>query len=305
MAVFADADGASVPTRPWGKPITMHTADPAKALTTAGPEVVVRRMHFDLDERVPRYWHSGSPYITHFFNALSIVFPEGERFFIDSVRRFEKDVRDPRTRLDVRSFIRQEAHHGHQHELYNRILADNGVPVTRPEAFLRSALSFVRRHAPARMQLAATITLEHFTAILANQLLTNPRNTDGMHAAMRPLWVWHAIEETEHKAVCFDVYRDIGGSELQRVLMMARMMIGFPFFITCIQLFFVAKDRKLFDHRDLRRFLAFAWGPQGFVRAVWPEIKAYFRRDFHPWQADNRALIDVWAPEYQNHRLGA
>jgi len=72
------------------------------------PAIVPRRVRFDLS-RVPKYWHSESPFLTYFFMSLSIVFPEGERFFIDSVRRYEDRITDPRTRAEVRAFIRQEA----------------------------------------------------------------------------------------------------------------------------------------------------------------------------------------------------
>jgi predicted metal-dependent hydrolase len=283
----------------------MSTNQEPAELDAKGPEVIVRRMRFDLDEGLPRYWHSDSPYLTHLFSALSIVFPEGERFFIDSVRHFEKGLQDPGLREEVRAFIRQEAHHGHQHGIYNRLISIGGPSLDRYEVFLGKVLGFVRRHAPHKMQLAATITLEHFTAILANQLLSNPRLTEGMHPAVRPLWIWHAVEETEHKAVCFDVYRAVEGGELQRILMMARMMFGFPFFITCIQLSLLLRDGKLFDLRDFRRYFAFVWGREGVVRALWPEIKSYYRRDFHPWQCDNRDLIDDWAHVYAEHQIGA
>jgi len=253
-----------------------------------------------------RYWHSDSPYITHFFTALSVVFPQGEKFFIDSVRRFEDRIVDPATREEVRGFVQQEAHHGHQHRLYNRLMSERyRLPLDRYDAALTRVLGFVRRWVPEKIQLAATIGLEHFTAILANQLLSNRAITDGMDSRMKPLWVWHAVEETEHKAVCFDVYQQVGGTYFQRVFMMARMMFGFPMVITAIQLSLLWRDGKLFDLRDALRFWRFVWGRCGFARAAWPEVKAYYRRDFHPWQEDNHALIEEWASEYGPFVVGA
>jgi predicted metal-dependent hydrolase len=266
--------------------------------------VVCRRMKFDLDADVPRYWHSESAWITHFMSALSVLFPEGERFFIDSVRHYEREIDDPALEREVRAFIKQEAHHSHHHQAYNDRVTAQGLGLDRWDAFVGRILRFVRRVAPPKVQLAATIGLEHFTAVLANQLLTNEKLTRGMHPAVRPLWIWHAIEETEHKAVAFDVYQQVGGGYWTRVLMMARMMIGFPLILHIIQLSLVRRDRRLTDWRDALRFARFAWGRDGFLRAIWPELRAWYHRDFHPWQMDNRELIEAWRGEYGPHVVG-
>ena len=118
---------------------------------------------------------------------------------------------------------------------------------------------------------------------------------------MKALWIWHAIEETEHKAVAFDVYQATGGSYLLRVLVMAQAMIAFPIAVGTIALLLLAGDRKLFDLRDLRRFIGFAWSRGGFVRDIGPSLKAYFRRDFHPWNDDNHELIEAWSGVYGPH----
>ncbi len=257
-----------------------------------GVHVTYRRMHFDLDERVPVYWHSGDPGKTHFFTALSLLFPEGEKFFIDSVRHFEDADLDPSTREEVREFVKQEAHHTYQHQIYNRLIAARGLNLDRYEALIRRALRLVRRLFSHKVQLAITVALEHFTAVLANQLLTN-----GMHPAVKPLWLWHAVEETEHKAVCFDVYQQVGGKYWMRVIVMARILIGFPFIITLFQLSLLMSDLRLRSFRAMWMSFRFIWGRGGFVRGVLPELKAYFRRDFHPWEVDNRELIPAWTAE--------
>ncbi|MAE94199.1 MAG: metal-dependent hydrolase [Deltaproteobacteria bacterium] len=264
-----------------------------------GVQVTYRRMRFDLEEGVPRYWHGGDPGRTHFFTALSLLFPEGEKFFIDSVRHFEDAELDPRTREEVREFAKQEAHHTYQHQLYNAAVAAQGMNLDRYQSFLRSVLRLVRKVFSHKTQLAITVALEHFTAVLANQLLTNPKLTEDMDPAVRPLWLWHAAEEIEHKAVCFDVYQQVGGTYWMRALVMARIMIGFPFVITIFQLSLLASDLKLASLKAMWRSAGFIWGREGFVRAVFPELRAYFRRDFHPWQVDNQGLIVLWAKEQQ------
>lgn len=251
-------------------------------------------MSFDL-EAAPRFWHSGSPFLTHFFTAMSLFFPAGEKFFIDSVRHFEGEISDPVLREQVKGFIGQEAQHSHHHRAYDRLMTRNGVPVTKYEGWIESVLQFVRRWAPHKSQLAATITLEHFTAVVADLLLSDPKFTEGMDEHIRPLWLWHAVEETEHKAVAFDVYQQVSGSYWLRALMMARIMIGFPLGIVAFQFLLLAGDGKLGNLRDIGHGLRVVWGRGGWLRTMAPELMRFFRRDFHPWQKDNRELIGAWA----------
>lgn len=258
--------------------------------------VQVRRMHFDL-EAAPRYWHSGSPFLTHFFTAMSLLFPGGETFFIDSVRSFDDQITDPLLREQVKGFIGQEAQHTHHHRVYDRLMTRRGVPVARYEGWIESILQFVRKWLPEKAQLAVTITLEHFTAVFANLLLTEPKFTEGMDPNVRRLWLWHAVEETEHKAVAYDVYQQVSGSYWLRALMMVRIMLGFPFGITLFQFLLLAGDRKLGGLRDIARGVPIIWGKGGLVRSVIPGLATFYRRDFHPWQKDNRGLIQEWAEQ--------
>jgi predicted metal-dependent hydrolase len=152
---------------------------------------------------------------------------------------------------------------------------------------------------PAKAQLAMTITLEHFTAVFANLLLSDPRTHEGMDPNVRALWLWHAVEETEHKSVAYDVYEQVCGSYWLRALMMARILLGFPPAIFGFQLALMVGDRNFGGARDFLRGLRLVYGPGGFFHTALPELLAFFRRDFHPWQQDNRRLIDEWAQRYE------
>jgi predicted metal-dependent hydrolase len=253
-------------------------------------------MRFDLDA-APRYWHSGSPFLTHYFTALSLLFPGGEKFFIDSVRNVQDQITDPALREQIDGFVKQEAQHSHHHRAYNRLMTRSGVPVARYEGWVNWALKQARRVLPEKARLAFTITLEHFTAVFAHELLTNPKFTEGMDPKVRALWLWHAVEETEHKAVAYDVYQVVGGSYWLRWLMMARVMIGFPFGIGLFHFLLMAGDGKLWDLRDVARGMRFVWGRGGFMRSVLPALMQFYRRDFHPWQHDNRDVVLAWTAQ--------
>src|SRR5690606_15705229 len=89
-------------------------------------EPVVRsNLDFKLNE-VPRFWFGDDPFITRMFDALSLTFPDGERYFIQSVRLFRDQITDPELKRRVADFIRQEAQHGIAHEKMNQVLKDQG-----------------------------------------------------------------------------------------------------------------------------------------------------------------------------------
>src|SRR5262249_54455281 len=140
---------------------------------------------------------------------LSIFFPKGEAFFIDSVKHFADRIESPRLRADIKGFVGQEAMHSREHHRYNRALARAGLPVERLERALVRRLDLLRSIASPEEQLAVTIALEHFTAIMANTVLEDGGVLAGADSRMSAVWRWHAIEETEHKAVAYDVYAEV------------------------------------------------------------------------------------------------
>src|SRR6185503_19926900 len=143
--------------------------------------------------RVPRDWANGDPYETTFMNALSTLFPEGEKFFVESVKQQKHHVTDPALERDVAAFIGQEAMHGREHRAFNDLLLADGFRETpRVEANLKWFLKRVRRRLSPMSQLAVTCALEHFTAMLAEGLLRDPRARQEMHPDVAPLWLWHA-----------------------------------------------------------------------------------------------------------------
>lgn len=282
----------------------MRATDPTPSTER---DIVYRRMQFQMEKGTPRYWHSNSPYITHFYTALSMSFPEGEKFFIESVKAFEHQITDPVLRRQVAAFAQQEAQHSVQHRVYNDVVVPEDAHdiVERSERIQRRRLALGRRFASDLSMLAATTALEHFTAAFSHQVLGNPEITRGMHESVKPLWVWHCIEETEHKAVAFDVYQAVGGGYWRRALAMARVTLFFPFALTVSQVRLLVRDGKLFDFRDFLRYLKYILGRNGLLRCMWPDLMTFFRRDFHPWQQDNYHLVQKWRSEYEPYVLEA
>jgi uncharacterized protein len=269
----------------------------------AGPDIARRDLRFDTLEHCDlRGWHPEGLHVAHFFNALSIFFPKGETFFIDSVRHFADRVRSPRLRRDVSGFVGQEAMHSREHRRYNRALAQAGLPVAALKQALARRLALVRSLTSPEEQLAITIALEHFTAIMADVALDAGGVFAGADPRMTAVWRWHAIEETEHKAVAYDVYAEVTAGTRsaywRRVRVMLLTTLTFWTLVFLYHLRLVRADGALWDVRGWGRLVRFLWLRPGVLRRLLRPWLAYFRADFHPWQHDNRDLVADWKASY-------
>src|SRR4051794_37495692 len=172
--------------------------------TPAELSITPRDRRFGRQAATPRLWHGGRVEATAIYNALSTTFPKGEAFFVESVRAF-CDGTPPKLAEEIKAFTTQEAIHSREHDAFNKRAADAGYDLTKLEQQVEHRLSFTRSRPPIA-HLAATMGLEHFTAIFAHQLLANPRHLPGADPDRAELWRWHSWEEIEHKGVAYDTW---------------------------------------------------------------------------------------------------
>ncbi len=263
----------------------------------AAPVVEQRDIHFDLGTADLCDWHPAGPQVSLYFAAFSPFFPEGEKFFIRSVRRFAEKVEDPPLRRDISGFIAQEAMHGREHRLYNTGLDRAGIPASAVENFVIRDLNWTERHFSAKAKLAMTIALEHLTAIMASVLLREPRALAHSDERVARLWRWHAIEETEHKAVAFELYQQVAPGWSGYALRCAMMLLTSVFFFLetfVVHLLFCWRAGCFWNLGGWMRAWWFLWGVPGVQRRMLRPWLAYFRPGFHPWDDDNRAEIERW-----------
>lgn len=245
---------------------------------------------------LPKHFaQDGDLILSHLVAALSAVFPDGEDFFVRSVRRFRDQVTDPELKRQVAGFIGQEAVHGREHRAFNDRLDQLGYPAKRVERFVRRSLAIRERILTPRSNLAATAALEHFTATLAELVLSNEEVRDLFGAeAVRDLFVWHALEESEHKAVAFDVYRTVGGSERTRVVTMKILRRAFLIGITAQIVMALLSDRDAYRPGRLRDSWRRVRRSPFLSRDVWERLCDYDRADFHPDDHDTSELVALW-----------
>ncbi len=260
-----------------------------------------RRPRFELSSALSRDWCGGRAFRTAWFNALSMLFPLGEKFFIDSVIAFRDQIGDPRLLQQIDAFQAQEAVHRRQHQRYNELLCDlRGYDLESIEAPIRRRIDWAYRELSARRRLAGTAANEHLTAILANDMLERADLLDDADPDVAALWRWHGVEETEHKSVAFDVFLAVGGPVRERRLAMLLNTYYFfndTFRILCVML---KHDGKLWSLREWLDGFVFLFVRPGFLRRIAGPYLRFYRANFHPWQHDNRHLIREWERRYSD-----
>ncbi len=260
-------------------------------------DIQTRRITFAYPtDGMPKYFASGDPVMSHAVAMLSAMFPPGEDFFVRSVRAYREEITDADLREQVKGFIGQEAMHGRGHREFNDRLAAIGYPTKGLEKVVDRSLRIRERIQGRRANLAVTAALEHYTATFAETLMSSEEAQELFDVpAVRSLLLWHALEESEHKAVAFDVYQHVGGGERLRRLMMNVTTVSFVSALVVATTVSVLKDRETRRHPvHLGRSLARLRGSPFVHREAWRRIRDYNRPGFHPNDNDASELLERW-----------
>ena len=265
--------------------------------------ITPRDRRFGREAKTERWWLGGDPVATAVYNALSATFPQGETFFVESVRAF-RDGAGSKLAGEIKAFTTQEVMHSREHVAFNRRAHEAGYDLTTLEERVDYRLDIVRQRHPIA-SLAATMALEHFTAILAHELLRDPRHLASADPETAALWRWHAIEEIEHKGVAYDTWlhatRDWPRFKRWKVKAKVMLLVTWNFLVdrTAGALELLRQD-GITGARAWARLLWFLFARPGMFRKVAGAWASYFMPGFHPWNHDDRPLIEA-----EEKRLGS
>jgi predicted metal-dependent hydrolase len=242
---------------------------------------------------MPRHWNGDDAFATHFLNALSSTFPFGEAFFVRSVLNYRDRIDDPGLQERIRGFAGQEGQHSRVHaEHVEMLIAQGYSAIESRNRFVDRIARWHSRRLP-KLSLAMTASLEHLTALLARQILTDPDlRTGKMDPEMSRLWRWHALEEAEHKSVAFDVLMKVAPSYWLRAFVMVSNTIGLSIEVLDRMIYMLWKDGLLFRRRTWSGGWRFLFGQAGFLRGTGADYRSWFRPTFHPDDIDDDALIE-------------
>jgi predicted metal-dependent hydrolase len=253
-----------------------------------------RNVTFAHADAARRWWNGGDPVATAYYNSLSVTFPMGEAFFIKSVRHFRNAV-PSELGAQIDAFIRQEAAHSREHDSFNDQTKASGYDVSIIESELAARLARTKDNPPV-VNLAMTVALEHFTAIMAHAALKNDRSLRGMRPGIAALWKWHSIEEIEHKAVAYDTLlaatKDLSDFKRWALRCIVMLRVSGTFVRSRLRNMrcYFEQDRINTPWTWVRTFHYLLVYP-GIFRRIFPAWLGFFRPGFHPWSVDDRALV--------------
>lgn len=253
--------------------------------------IAPRDIRFKSDDALSKDWNGGDAFRTAFFNSMSILFPYGEKSFIDSVRAQAEKITDERLKQDIRGFMAQESIHRREHQRFNELLCSaRGYDLDYLEKSIREDMKAVNGLDPL-FWLATTVAYEHLTSTIAHCLLTQESWLRGADPSVAKIWRWHAIEEIEHKSVAFDVYFAVGGTRAQLrkvMLLMSWEFLGLYMFRNVVHM--LGRNKTPLGV-TLKSAASFLLGKHGLFRANWNSYWMFFARDFHPTRIDDRELL--------------
>ena len=262
--------------------------------------ITVRRLQFN-PQAIRRHYFANSPVMSHLLTALSSTFPIGEQFFVYSVRNVRDKVQDETLQAQIAAFIGQEAMHSKAHAEFNAAWRSEDYNLDRFQAWLARKDDYVKNLHP-KIQLAITCAFEHFTALLGGYILRHPEVLATLDEDAAKLWIWHAIEEIEHRAVAFDVYQAVYGDDKIRRMIMRSVTTGFASLTLYSATRLFLQDKKKSLPKVGGNIFGFYLLGKMFLQLA-PEYLAYFKTDFHPSEIDYTKLIRYWkqrlAEDYQ------
>ncbi len=269
----------------------------AASVTPADLSITPRDRRFAREQKPGRWWNGGDPVATSLYNALSATFPKGEAFFVEAVRN-HRDGAPAKLAEEIKAFTTQEVIHSREHAAFNKAALDAGYDLTPLERQLDFRLDLMRSRPPIA-SLAATMALEHFTAILAHELLSDAAHLGSAEPEAAALWRWHSIEEIEHKGVAYDTWlhatRHWPRSKRWKVKAKVMLLVTRNFVVdrTRGSLELLRQD-GITGVQAWARLIWFMWVRPGMMRKIFSAWAKFFLPGFHPWNEDDRHLIAAY-----------
>ncbi len=265
--------------------------------------IIVRDQRFGRADKPGRWWLNNDPIATAWHNALSATFPRGEAFFIEAVKA-HRDGASPKLAGEIRAFVKQEINHTREHIVFNKAAVEAGYDLEKIDTRVAANLELTKDR-PAIINLAVTMALEHYTAMMAHDFLVNPRHFAGATGDSGAMWRWHAMEEIEHKGVAYDTWLHAtrNWSRAKRWKLKSIMMVivtkNFISNRWTDSLDLLAQDGITGNKVKWHLAAYLLWQP-GILRRIFPAWCAYFLPGFHPWNQDDRALIGKTESEFKD-----
>lgn len=254
------------------------------------PKIISRNMNFAFDNDIPRFWKGGKAFSTHMLNSFTLLFPAGEKFFIQSINKFQKDIHNQELKEEVKLFVRQEIQHSKEHSKFFKNLEDNSYKIDPMLNSIEILLKGIEKYSPDKFSLALTAALEHITALLSEIALEDNFLADA-EQRMKELFEWHAREEIEHRHVAYDVLNEIDDDYVLKISGLIGAYILFVTFSSSFTVYLLWQDKVLFSRPVLKEFVEIFFSKQRLFFKGCSIFFRYIHPNFHPLKEKSVDLL--------------
>ena len=270
--------------------------------TKTAQGIEVRKMPFAFPADFQPHWHADDPALSQLINGTSMLLPYMEPFIIDAIREATKLVTDSALQQEAKAWIGQEAQHFMQHRRFNEVLITKGYPQLRErEKEIEHEYNELRKRS-LKYQVAYTAGFETIALATAQAIIADRAHLfHGADPAIASLWLWHVVEEIEHKNVAFDVYQHVYGDYWYRVYGMVAAMIHLWRLVRGSYMVLLKADGlwgKWKTHWAIKKFAV------RFFGASLPGILRHALPWHHPSHVANPAWMQEWVAVHDRGETG-
>lgn len=246
-------------------------------------DIPVRPLKFDFKDVAEddAIWSQSSPLFAMFANALTLHVPYFERYLVRAMGKAKRKITDVSLLADVESLIGQEAHHANAFIGFNTLLKRRYPKAQALESHASQGFAKRMKSDDFKSMVGFTAGYETFTFLAGMMFLGN---YDAWFAdsdpSVKALWVWHQVEEVEHAAVAFDVYKHFfGANEWYRKRMVVVALTHIATEVTKAYLH-MAKVEGYFKS-PLKGLQAVGFLTKVLSTMLW-DVRPVFSKHYHP-----------------------
>ena len=270
--------------------------------------IPIRHMNFDFESaKIDPKFYMNAELASAYFASLSIFLTYGEDLVIDTARYHRDLLQDARLKQRVSSLIGQEALHSKLHEELNDAYMEKDLPVKLFRTLVGWVFEYGFNRLPQPMKLSLMAGIEHFTAVLAEYMMNHEQVFfSSQDEKQRAIWMWHMLEESEHKDIAYDVFQNLSNNYALRIAGFFPALITILVLISAASLLvpFYREPKNLIRWqywKDMPRSFQLIFGlKDGVYGSSWKHIFDYLRPSFHPNDYDTSDFLAYYKERLLN-----
>jgi predicted metal-dependent hydrolase len=169
--------------------------------------LTIRKLPWDFGDDTPFLWNADNPQFSLAMNALSFIAPAFERFIVSATRGAMALIADTEVRVEADAFLRQEALHARAHRNHTAALVRRYPGLQSVLEDVDARFDHLMRTRPLSYQLAYVADIEATFTPFFNVILRHGDTLfDNGDHRVAPLFLWHLVEEIEHRSSAKVIY---------------------------------------------------------------------------------------------------